>query len=270
MFKVNGSPIEVTMFPDRTSQVWKLPEELFLLQTINIEWYFDHEGEVMHLVQLVDLFRSRGPRIINLYIDYLPYARQDKQVGNNSTFALASFAKILDSMQLDKVDILDMHSDKLQKYTKNVPINNIEPYKFIKKAAEFSKATMLYCPDLGAYKRYDVLSFDEDLISGYLIGYATKYRNQFTGEITGMFLQKNISVKDQIVLIVDDICDGGKTFTELANLLYTNGAKEVNLYVTHGIFSKGLSPLFEAGIKRIFTKNGEAFELQNNIVYKEY
>jgi len=35
------------------------------------------------------------------------------------------------------------------------------------------------------------------------------------------------------------------------------GAKDVALYVSHGIFSKGLEPLREGGIKRIFTKDGE-------------
>jgi hypothetical protein len=31
----------------------------------------------------------------------------------------------------------------------------------------------------------------------------------------------------------------------------------VHLYVTHGIFSRGLAPLRESGIKRIFTHKGE-------------
>ena len=33
-----------------------------------------------------------------------------------------------------------------------------------------------------------------------------------------------------------DICDGGRTFIELAKVLKDNGAKRVTLYVTHGIF----------------------------------
>ena len=46
-------------------------------------------------------------------------------------------------------------------------------------------------------------------------------------------------------LIVDDICDGGGTFIPLAKKLKNAGAKTVTLYVTHGIFSKGLDPLKE-------------------------
>jgi ribose-phosphate pyrophosphokinase len=56
-------------------------------------------------------------------------------------------------------------------------------------------------------------------------------------------------------MICDDIADGGKTFIELAKSL--NGiVKDINLYVSHGIFSKGLKVLHDAGISKIFTKEG--------------
>ena len=44
-------------------------------------------------------------------------------------------------------------------------------------------------------------------------------------------------------MIVDDICDGGQTFIELAKALEKQGAHQIFLYVTHGIFSKGLDTL---------------------------
>jgi phosphoribosylpyrophosphate synthetase len=70
--------------------------------------------------------------------------------------------------------------------------------------------------------------------------------------------------KDKRVLIVDDICDGGKTFELLAKDLYNAGAEEVNLFVTHGLFSKGLIPLKLAGIKRIFTNKGQAIIMHDS------
>ena len=38
---------------------------------------------------------------------------------------------------------------------------------------------------------------------------------------------------------MDDICDGGRTFIELAKALKVDGPRSVWLYVTHGIFSQG-------------------------------
>ena len=58
-------------------------------------------------------------------------------------------------------------------------------------------------------------------------------------------------VRDKVCLILDDICDGGGTFTGLSHVLRgTYGARAVDLFVTHGIFSKGL-PL--DGIRAVHT-----------------
>jgi phosphoribosylpyrophosphate synthetase len=43
----------------------------------------------------------------------------------------------------------------------------------------------------------------------------------------------------------------------LAKDLLAAGAKSVVLFVTHGIFSKGTRTLFESGISRVFTQDGE-------------
>ena len=57
------------------------------------------------------------------------------------------------------------------------------------------------------------------------------------------------------VTIVDDISDGGRSFIELAAVLRKRNVGKIYLYVTHGIFSKGLDVLFEAGIDEVFTTN---------------
>jgi ribose-phosphate pyrophosphokinase len=45
-------------------------------------------------------------------------------------------------------------------------------------------------------------------------------------------------------VIVDDICDGGRTFIELAKVIIAqNQEAKIYLVVTHGIFSAGFSEL---------------------------
>jgi ribose-phosphate pyrophosphokinase len=46
------------------------------------------------------------------------------------------------------------------------------------------------------------------------------------------------------------------TFKILAKDLLANGAKKVVLFVSHGIFSKGIDTLFESGIHKVYTKDG--------------
>ncbi len=113
---------------------------------------------------------------------------------------------------------------------------------------EIFRHAIVCFPDNGALTRYEA-SFQ-----GWPMIYCDKIRNQDTGEITGLSLQTmGVDIAGKSVLIVDDICDGGRTFIEVAKLL--KDASRVDLAVTHGIFSKGFGCLYEAGIDRIFTTN---------------
>lgn len=261
MITLNGHPIPVTFFSDRTSQVWKLP--FVVLPQSDIEWKFEHEGELMHLAQLVDLLRENDVEtLINLHMPFLPYGRQDKAVSNETTFALHTFAKLLNTIGFDKVTSLDSHNLVNTSFL----IDNFKnefPYFQIQKVVDVVKPDILCFPDKGARERYGKeLSF-----LGKIHIFGEKERDQLTGHITKYTLQDDVT--DRNVLIIDDICDGGMTFILLAKVLLTNGAKSVNLYTTHGIYSKGLRPLKEAKISRIFNKDGEVSEYQNHIAIKE-
>jgi ribose-phosphate pyrophosphokinase len=106
-------------------------------------------------------------------------------------------------------------------------------------------------PDKGALAKY-VREYEEVNLP-HIFG--EKVRDQLTGNITAYSLIGECYGKN--VLIVDDICDGGMTFKILAKDLLASGAKSVVLFVTHGIFSKGVRTLLEAGIQRVFTQDGE-------------
>jgi len=62
-------------------------------------------------------------------------------------------------------------------------------------------------------------------------------RDTKTGEI------KSVVLRDEVpagaLLVVDDLCDGGRTFIELAKALPNRPSTATYLYVSHGIFSRG-------------------------------
>lgn len=255
MIYLNGKPLNITMFPDNTSQVWQLDETL-LKETnfFHITWEYDQEGEFMQIAQLKHLLDSYEHRA-SLRIAYLPYGRQDKFVANNTTFALRTFAQLLNLLAFEEVIIHDPHStvalDLINHARARYPVNEIEKVML-------EVGTTLVCyPDKGALTKYSVVY--KSLVEDEFI-YGEKVRDQATGNILSYTLKGN--PKNHKVLIVDDICDGGMTFKLLTKDLLAAGATEVNLFVTHGIFSKGLRTLTESGIKRIFTQNGEASELK--------
>lgn len=241
MIKLNGIVITPTIFPDKTSQIWKIPEDLLSATEYKVVWEFENEAELIHVCQLGELLGYNA----DLYLPFLPYGRQDKEVGNDKTFALNTFIAIVD-MFFNKVSTLDAHStDLFPVYWKS-----IAPVNAICVAITETCCDAVCFPDKGAKKRYSDISLRQITLD--------KDRNQETGEILGLKVAENeLFIKHARVLVVDDLCDGGRTFTEAAKLLYEKGAREVHLYTTHGIYSKGLEPLKQADIKRIFNGNGE-------------
>jgi len=249
MIKLNGYIVKPTIFPDKTSQVWKLDRTYF--NRINgkkniIRWEFEHEGEFMHLAQLRMLIDSEAFGFyLVLELPYLPYARQDKEVTNESTFALRSFCNLVNTLDFDEIRVFDPHNSELTSkllWGTEIEMPNPDPL-----LAELNASIVF--PDAGAAKRYGAKEYAFAVI-------CDKDRDPLTGKINGIVISSG-KVEPKAYLIVDDICDGGRTFIEVAKKLYEAGATEVHLYISHGIFSKGLEPLREAGIKRIFTRNGE-------------
>ena len=257
MIYLNGSQINTTFFPDNTSQVWKLSERLLSEDLCTVHWEYQSEGEFLQLAQLKALLDSYK-KVVSLIITYLPYGRQDKKVSNDSTFALVPFTNLLNYLNFSSVTIVDPHSN----IAIDLIIGAIAQYPVSKvfNAAALTDTTLLCFPDKGAVTKYSGVYNFLDYI------YGDKVRDQATGYITKYNL---IGVPTwQNVLIVDDICDGGATFKLLAKELIFYGASNVNLFVTHGIFSNGLATLKESGIERIFTNKGEVVESSGSIVYR--
>lgn len=242
MITLNGHKIYPTIFPDKTSQCWKIDKEFFYDGENTVRWEFENEAEFMHLAQLKILLDIGYGFKTTLELPYLPYARQDKAITNESTFALYPFALLLNSLGFVKVCVFDPHNTELTARL----IDRVEiTMPNVKPLLKELKALPVY-PDAGAAKRYNA---PKTALR------CEKVREPLTGAITGVKVIGK--VQKRTYLIQDDLADGGRTFIEVAKVLYKKGAKEVHLYVSHGIFSKGLQVLRDAGIKRIFTRKGE-------------
>ena len=78
------------------------------------------------------------------------------------------------------------------------------------------------------------------------------------------------NVKGKTCIIVDDIIDSGGTIVNAANALLERGAKEVHVYVTHGVLSgKAVQKIKNSKIKRLVITdtidNSERVKLAKNI-----
>ena len=110
----------------------------------------------------------------------------------------------------------------------------------------------LVSPDAGAYKKiFDVAKkFNiENIIT------ATKVRDIRSGNIIRTEIPTLNQHDDLKYVIIDDICDGGRTFIELAKAIKgSRPTAKVYLVVTHGIFSAGFEQLNQY-FEGIYTTN---------------
>lgn len=252
-FSTKEYSVRPTIFPDGTSQVWQLPDEMLNQKEYKIVWNFAEEREIFDITNLAMLLMRNPDAYIHLHIPYLPYARQDKDVNNSSTFSLHTFAHIINSCNFDLVTAVDVHNpfktSQLIKNFENITVDHIQQGIMDRWCAD-----CLVYPDHGATGRYKHYNFP--------FTYFDKVRNQTTGEIEGLQCHELNSVKNsKMFLILDDICDGGRTFIEVAKVLKELVPDcKIVLFVTHGIFSKGKEVLYNAGISDVFTTNS----LMNN------
>lgn len=247
MIYLNQLKIIPTFFPDGTSQVWKIDTSILNSRANCIKWDFENESEFLHVAQLVDLLAITNTRI-TLQLDYFPYARQDKEINNHSTFALRTFCRQLSKLPVSDIFTVDLHSNVAFEYLGN--LTSTIPYGTIEDIIITTKSDFVIFPDKGAKTRYNKIELPSFSIQ--------KERNQLNGQLKILGIEGDPrTLLGKNVLIVDDICDGGGTFILAAEELRQHGVKTINLYTSHGIYSKGLHPLREAGILRIFNFKGE-------------
>lgn len=206
----------------------------------------------------------------SVHFDYHPYARADRRFHENEPFCLATFIEnvvsIFDDVTLLRVvTSMDVHSEVTKLLWEKHDVYFAEASQDVCLQSALPQSTtytVVVAPDEGAKQKAGKCA---TAVKAFALIEASKVRDKETGRIikTELPLGATQVVKGKDVLIVDDICDGGGTFLPLADALKAAGAKEVHLYVTHGIFSKGLD-VFSGHIDKIF-----CYQTVGNYVTKE-
>lgn len=214
---------------------------------VTITTRINTSNDLMELLLATDALRTMGAEKIHVFIPYLPYARQDRVMESGEAFSLRVFADIVNAQNYASVTIYDAHSDVGPALIrKSINLTN---HSFVAKVLAGKSDYVVVSPDAGAFKKvYKVCE---------AIGYSAtpivcnKVRAQ-GGSITKIVVSVD-DLEGKDVFIVDDICDGGRTFIALASALREKNAGSVNLIVSHGIFSYGEEPLREGGVDHVYT-----------------
>ena len=233
----------------------QLPEVVVCASEIFVDAKIRCSDGVMALILVKNaLDNAVGKDIkVTLKLGYLPYARQDRICNKGEALSIQAFVGLINMLQFNEVMILDPHSEvgpalftaKLSVTTQEQMLSESIRNFDLRLGAD---VITLVSPDAGATKKTEQVSKH---YNGLPVIQATKKRDLKTGQLSGFGFYGDVKGKD--LLIVDDICDGGGTFVGLAKILKEAGAGEIGLYVSHGIFSRGVDNLLENGIDYIIT-----------------
>lgn len=193
-----------------------------------------------------------------LKVPYLLGARSDRQFVEGGTAYLRDvIAPFINSLDFHGISILDPHSDVVEAVIdKYWPVELLVPFPqwVADELADGGESNyLIVSPDAGSLKKiYQIakdIGYDDDIIIAH------KHREIATGKI----LSTDVPLRDEhghkAFVIFDDICDGGRTFIEIAKVIRKHWSdSKIYLAVTHGIFSQGFVELGQY-FTHIFTTN---------------
>lgn len=198
--------------------------------------------ELMLIKDALDVFVSEKTICkSNLMLNYLPHARADRRFETGNSFPLKVFTKAISNLDFSEIYVIDAHSNYFIDNVGTI-VNHIEQWDcFLNIDTGIQSGDVLVAPDKGARKKIVDIQhrLDKKVIATFVVE-ASKKRDIETGRIIETTLSDNMSIQGKRCIIIDDIADGGGTFIPLAEKLKQAGATRVDLYVTHGIFAKGI------------------------------
>jgi len=201
---------------------------IFIIQAISSP----ANDNLMELLLCIDALKRSSAKNITAVIPYFGYARQDRKVVPRTSISAKLVSNLITKAGADRIVTVDLHAGQIQGFF-DIPVDNLfsTPIfaRHIKRKIK-SKNLICVAPDVGGVERARALGRKLD------VGLAIIDKRRPTpGKSQVMNVVGN--VKGKTCIIVDDIIDSGGTIVNAAAALINRGAKEVNVYVTHGVLS---------------------------------
>ena len=222
--------------------------------TVNIGLKYESSSDLIDTILLVNALRQINPSIkIVLDVPYMPFGRQDRAMTPGEPNAIQAIAAVLTSLNFSEIITVDPHSDVmsavfppgvLRVVSQEAVLRPLIEKLLFKEIISSTGKIALVSPDAGATKKIHKVAKNLPMLVDVVE--ARKVRDVYTGMITSTSIDAAAIADKDALIVVDDICDGGRTFVELAKAIAATGyAGKLILLVTHGIFSNGIDVLLE-------------------------
>ena len=216
---------------------------IFIIQSISSP----ANDNLMELLLCIDALKRSSAKNITVVIPYFGYARQDRKVVPRTSISAKLVSNLITKAGADRIVTVDLHAGQIQGFF-DIPVDNLfsTPIfaRHVKKNIK-SKNSISVAPDVGGTERARALG--KMLDAGLAI---VDKRRPAPGKSQVMNVIGN--VKDKTCIIVDDIIDSGGTIVNASKALKDRGAKEVFVYITHGVLSgEAVKKIKNSSIKKL-------------------
>jgi len=216
---------------------------IFIVQSVSSP----ANDNLMELLLCIDALKRSSAKNITAVIPYFGYARQDRKVAPRTSISAKLVSNLITKAGADRVVTVDLHAGQIQGFF-DLPVDNLFATPiFARHVKRNIKGNNLICvsPDVGGVERSRALARKLD------IGIAIiDKRRPAPGKSQVMNVIGN--VKNKTCIIIDDIIDSGGTIVNAAQALINRGAKEVHVYITHGVLSgEAVEKIKKSKIKKL-------------------
>lgn len=204
-------------------------------------------NHLMELLIMVDACVRASANTINVVLPYFGYARQDRIASSREPLTAKLVANMLVKAGVSRVLTLDLHAVQVQGFF-DIPVDNLYTIPlfakhYCDKGLTGSDVVVVSPKNSGVKRARSLAEYLDAPIA--IIDYAQDDSERSQGYIIG-------DVEGKKAILIDDILNTGRTFSEAAKILERDGATEIYAVSSHGLFVNGAAELLDAtNIKEI-------------------
>lgn len=235
LVNLENSEIKYTIsrFPDGEVQISL--GEFSRKDQVCVKCRITNAEELFIVTQVLDIL-DRHDVYYDVDIFYLMGMRMDRVMDFNRPFTLKVIVKMLSNSNAENIAVLEPHSDVIYDYRLGNKFRALYSEELIR-PEKCETNYQLVLPDAGAVERYG--DFSGNCIT------CSKVRDLATGKILEIKVNNPEKIRNQPLMIMDDLCDGGGTFCGIAEALRKLGVtkERLNISVIHMVNPKGIENL---------------------------
>ena len=199
------------------------------------------DKNLMELLVMIQAAKLASAKRITAVVPLYPYARQDRKAMPREPVTARLVADMLQLAGADRVLTMDLHAGQIQGFF-TIPVDHMTALRMFanhfRDLGLHGEGVVSVAPDAGRAKMAQ--RFAEMIEADLAIMHKTRpgHDQAAVTEIAGR-------VRDKVAIVGDDVIMTGGTLLANVEVLKQQGAREVWVFATHGLFCRGALDRFK-------------------------